>query len=141
MQAAGRNEYEGGMSYFPTPLAKPQPKRQRKRASDLHIHGERVMIAADAMRLWGRLDEDIPSGPRIPEDGFGANVVRIARRGRDRVRIAMERGPTSAQANWRSSHRTNRHHDGDDDLYGEYTNAVNNYVRRHGGGCSRNHVG
>jgi len=117
---------------YPTPLAKPQPKRKRKRAQDQHIHGERVMIAADAMRLWSRLDEDIPTGPRDPETGFGAEVIRIARRGREHTRIAMERGQASAQANWRSVVRSCRHHEGEEEeLFDDYIHAVRNYVLRH----------
>merc|ERR1712112_626502 len=71
-----------GIAGSPTPLAKPQPKRKVKQAQNQHIHGERVMIAEGAMRLWSRLDEDIPSGPRNPEAGFGVDVIRAARRGR-----------------------------------------------------------
>ena len=104
-----------GITDYPTPLAKPQPKRKRKYAQDQHIHGERVMIAADAMRLWSRLDEDVPTGPRDPEEGFGAEVIRIARRGRDHARIAMERGQASAQSNWRSVVRSSRHHGGSEE--------------------------
>ena len=121
-----------GVADYPTPLAKPHPKRKRKRSQDRHIHGERVMIAADAMRLWSRLDEDIPTGPMGPEEGFGNEVIRIARRGRDHARIAMERGQASAHANWRSAVRSCQHHDGDEDeLFHEYSHAVRNYVLRH----------
>ena len=117
---------------YPTPLANPQPKRKRKRAQDQHIHGERVTIAADAMRLWSRLEEDIPTGPRNPEEGFGAEVIRIARRGREHTRIAMERGQASAQANWRSVVRSCQHHEGDEgELFHDYIHAVRNYVLRH----------
>ena len=117
---------------FSTPLARPQPKRKLKQARSQHIHGERVMIAADAVRLWSRLDEDIPSGPRNPEEGFGDEAIRIARRGREHARIAMERGQSSAQSNWRSMVRSCRHHDGDEnELFDQYTQAVRNYVMRH----------
>ena len=57
-----------GIGDFPTPLAETQPKRKIKQAQNQHIHSERVTIAAGAMRLWGRLDEDIQSGPRNREE-------------------------------------------------------------------------
>ena len=120
-----------GIADYPTPLAKPQPKRKMKQAQNQHIHRARVMIATDAMRLWSRLDEDIPTGPRDPEEGFGADAICVARRGRGHARVEMERGQASAQANWRSMVRSCRHRDGDEnDLFDEYIHAVRNYVLR-----------
>ena len=65
---SGSSNEGDGIADFPTPLAKPHPKRKINQAQNQHIHGERVMIAADSMRLWSRLDEDIPSGPRNPAE-------------------------------------------------------------------------
>ena len=128
-----RERKVGSAALFTTPLARSQAKRQRKRAQGQHTHGERVVVAADAMRLWRRLGEDVPSGPRKPEEGFAYDAIRIATRGREHVQIAMERGPTSAQANWRSVVRTCRRREGDEDeLFGEYRSAVRNYAHRHG---------
>ena len=125
----GCNMVAGFGPAFPTPLAKPQPKRQRKRANGLHIHGERVMVAADATRLWHRLDEDIPIGPRNPDEGITADAIGIAKRGMGHARIAMERGPTPSQPNWRPVTRSNQRRGGhEEDLYHEYMCAVRNYI-------------
>ena len=65
---------------FQTPLDKPVRKSKRNRSHGQYVHGERVMISADSMRLWSRPDEDRPTGPGCPEEGFADDVVRIARR-------------------------------------------------------------
>ena len=127
----GNHTYDGAV-VCPTPLVQPQQRRQRQRAHDMYIQGERARIAADAMRLWGRLDKDIPSGPRNPEGGFGEEALLVARRGRDRTRFSMERGQASAQANWRSVIRPSRYNGGiEEELYNEYTQAVRNYIMRY----------
>ena len=129
---AERDRRTDDTEMFLTPLAKPQPKRKRKHVQEMHTHAERVMVAADAARLWARLDEDVPSGPRNPKEGFDNEVLRIASRGREHVRICMERGTTAAQPNWGSALRTCRHHGEDEEeLFAEHRTAVHNYAQRH----------
>ena len=74
-----------------------------------------MAVAADAMRLWRRLEEDRPIGPWGPVDGFADDVIRIAKKGRCHVQISMERGPTSAQSSWRSVMRSNQRRGGKED--------------------------
>ena len=65
------------------------------------------MAAAGAHILWTRLDEVNPVGPADPEEGGSMEVIEMARRGREAVKLAIEISVGRSQEYWRSKHGSN----------------------------------
>ena len=81
-----------------TPVSQPEPKRRAKELANRRIHGARVVYAVGDLSLRNRLDEEHPTGPGNPTEGFNAMAIELARRGRDQVRMSVEMNPTIAYA-------------------------------------------
>ena len=82
--------------------------------------------------MWTRLDEVNPVGPADPEEGGSMEVIEMARRGREAVKLAIEISVGRSQEYWRSKTRSKLAHGGEIvELYEEYDNAVRDYIRRH----------
>ena len=114
-----------------TPVAKPEPKSKVENLKDRKTHGARVVAAVDALALWNRLDEEHPTGPEDPTEGFSPATIDLARRGRVQVAMSVETTPSSAYAEWSSEMRTQEKHGRpEEELYEEYRIAVENYRRR-----------
>ena len=112
-----KEQVRRGMRYMPV-LQKATSKKKAMGLNDRVIHGERIQKAADAQRLWSRLEEESPGGPYNPAPGFPDGVAQMAKYGMGYVRIALHETLAKAWARGRSVRRQCLHFGGtEEDLF------------------------
>ena len=131
--ATARNSLVGQSHYgiWSTPIAKPGPQRRAEELANARIQGTRAVEAVDSIALRNRLDEEHPTGPEAPTEGFSAMAIEPARRGREQVRTSVETRPAITYAKWRSLLRTQGKHGlPEEEAYDHYEDAATKYICR-----------
>ena len=95
-----------------TPLERPSPNQKAKNVDNAAKHGDMTRLYVSASQLWGRLDTDNPTEPQGPEEGFGEEVIEVAKRGRDHVRVGIEESTVRAYDSCSSKGTTQTKHGG-----------------------------